>query len=588
MDTKISKYFCIFCENCTNFESISDAYNHYKNHMNCIYYCPDCDNERKCSQSHTQNDESFEAEQGLIEMWIERFLAYQSEFIDKTYADLFRSTKLFSGCAVCESFLRLCNYNGIEYKKGEIHWSANQATANESRHSCSHLRYYPFECYHCEKVGKYHKKCDFSEITRHIRNSHSISAKNPNFESLIKSVKIQKLESLIEYSFKNRCQPGSQGSKKGVTTTPQPPPQPTQTSPLRSSRRVTHSPKRFTSPVPVVSEPKAKRPKMEAQLYIINRNNDNNSNNQNILKLSANKANKNTTICSDKNDVILSLRKPIANQRQVINANQRSFIQNNNNGVNRMSASKAKVEIKFKPIARTGSHPMVSAQGVRPKQNNLISGDQIIIKKVNETSKGGPKPISLINKTAVKVTAKPVIHTVQDLSLSQQFSDMMDDESEHSLKFDITSDKIIQNVNYFCIFCPEKYTDKEEAYRHLQKHVDYYPIICLTCGEGLTDCQSFMKHHRESHPAAVKGKYKKKEQPIIDKWISSFLYSQATIIRSFPPRECCPVCDLIFTRGDVMKNKPRRCTINRKIDHLYRSDICLIYLKLNSICFYLN
>ena len=575
MDTKISKYFCIFCDNCPNFSEMSDAYNHYKNHMKSPYFCENCDNKRKCSQSHSDEDTS-EEENSLIEMWIERFLSYQSELTDKTYGDLFRASKLFAGCAVCETFLRLCSNDGIEFGKGDIHWSSNQSTANESRHACSHLRYYPFECFHCEKSGKYHKKCDMSEITRHIRNSHSLSVKNPNFETMIKSVKIRKLESLIDYSFKHRHQkqvaPTVVAEKAPQPTAhviPQTTPKPSQTppavSPVRSSKRIINQ---TPKPPPVVVEPPPKRPKIMSQTVVINKNQ-----NQNNLRMSPSKV-RNTY---SNNDVVLNIRRAIP-------PNQRTVVNNMNNGGNRMTQMKAKVEIKFKPIVKTGTNPVVNNQTFRSKQNNIISGDQIIIKKVSEPSTSTPKAISLIQRPITKVTAKPVIHTINpmSLSLSQQFSDMMDDEGEEDYHMTIeqNSDKIIQNVNYFCIFCPQKIADKEEAYRHLQKHVDYYPIVCLLCGEGLTDCQSFMKHHRESHPEATKGKYKKKEQPIVDKWISSFLYSQATIIRSFPPRESCPVCDLLFTKTDIMSNKPRRCTVNRKIDHLYRSVNCPLVLRI--------
>lgn len=90
------------------------------------------------------------------------------------------------------------------------------------------------------------------------------------------------------------------------------------------------------------------------------------------------------------------------------------------------------------------------------------------------------------------------------------------------------------NVEYFCIFCQElKTKDKEEARRHYQRHVDYYPLVCSLCGQGSCDLPEFLKHHTSTHPNSEKGRYKRREQPQIDKWINGFLYAQATIIRAF-------------------------------------------------------
>ncbi|CAG2168074.1 unnamed protein product [Oppiella nova] len=497
MDTRISQYFCIFCEKCTHFECLSEAYDHYNHHMKVQYYCVDCDNDRKCNAKHSPEGELDAVDAGLIQMWTERFLSYQSELIDKTYSDLFRSCKLFTGCAVCQTFLRLCTQNDIKYSKGDIQWSHNEALSNETRHVCSHLRYYPFECNKCESDGRYHKKCDMSEITRHIRNSHSSTLKTTSFDSLVKSVKIAKLESFIQYCFENRKQ-----NVQSIASNA-----PAVMTPTRTSKRLlTQTPK----PIPIVSVSKPKKPKLETQMVVANNGNESHNN-------AKSKETKTTTICSDKNDVVLSLRKPKTSNHSLNNS--LSFTQNkiiinkplngNQKVTNSLSKSAAKVEIKFKPIVKTYSQ-------MNNTKQNLISGDQIIIKKVPEVNNKG---MSLINKTALNSAKMPT---------------------------------------------------KELAYEHMQRHLDYFPIICLTCGEGLTDLQSFMKHHRQSHPEAVKGRYKKKEQPVMEKWIASYLYSQTTIIRSFPPRETCPVCDRVFSRTDIQNNKPRRCTINRKIDHLYR------------------
>ena len=95
-------------------------------------------------------------------------------------------------------------------------------------------------------------------------------------------------------------------------------------------------------------------------------------------------------------------------------------------------------------------------------------------------------------------------------------------------------------------------------------------MMCSLCGEGATDMQEFLKHHTEVHPDADKGRYKRREQPVISKWINGFLYAQATIIKAFPPREQCLVCDRVFSEEQIQAARPRRCTVNRKIDHIHR------------------
>ncbi|CAG2104095.1 unnamed protein product [Medioppia subpectinata] len=565
MDQKIGKYFCIFCDLCTDFETISEAYNHYKQHMKCDYYCVNCDNNRKCNESHDQSVGLSDDESGLISMWTERFLSYQSELIDKTYSQLFRTSRLFTGCAVCQTFLRLCTQNNIKHSKGDIQWSHNEAFSNETRHVCSHLRYYPFECHKCESDGRYHKKCDMSEITRHIRNTHSSCLKDTDIDALIKSAKISKLESFIHYCLENRKQLQPMTPTAPVVT------------PTRTSKRISsQTPKAVPTVSPTLSASKPKKAKIDTQT--IGANNQNNG-----KSIDA----KNTTICSPKSDVILSIRKPkntnnSLNKSLSFTQNKMIFINNSNNKSNEnqkvihydnsVPKTAAKVEIKFKPIVKTYSHQTNQALMSLKTKQNLISGDQIIIKKSQEIL--SPKGMSLINKTASILATKPTAQKPMDTSLSQQFSDLMDSSEDNDcLQIDLNSNDFqneIKNVQYFCIFCTEKMATKDTAYEHMQRHLDYYPIICLTCNEGLVDLHSFMRHHRESHPEAVKGRYKKKELPAVEKWISSYLYSQTTIIRSFPPRETCLVCDRIFTRADIMGNKPRRCTINRKIDHLFR------------------
>ncbi|XP_054161375.1 uncharacterized protein LOC128959447 [Oppia nitens] len=547
MDKKLQKYFCIFCDNCITFETMSEAYNHYKNHMKVHYYCNDCDNDRKCvEEDHNSNDKTLSVDEtGVIEMWIERFLSYQSEVIDKTYSDLFKSCKLFTGCAVCQTFLRLSAANDVKFAKGNVQWSHNEALPNEVRHVCSHLRYYPFECNKCESDGRYHKKCDLAEITRHIRNSHSYSLRDNQLETLVKIVKINKLEEFIHYCCAQR---------KSNSQSIAPPDVPT---PTRTSKRVLSQSQR--TPTEQHVKCLIKRSRIETKIIPIVCDNDCNSNlNEPMIKISGSDVITKRSKSTD-NTSSGSLR---FNPQKIKTDSQKKIVMK----INRHSLIKSdKVEIKFKPIVKTYSN-LSTNMSIKTKQN-LISGDQIIIKKSAEVCNKRSQSTGAIIKT------KPVVYTNTNFNLSQQFSDLMDTEDCNQFQqIDINEHNFNSesNTGYFCIFCTENFTVKEIAYQHIQKHIDYYPIVCLLCGEGITDIQEFIKHHRQTHPKAVKGKYKKKEQPLYDKWISAYLYSQTTMIRSFPPRETCPVCDRVFAKQDIMKNKPRRCTINRKIDHLYR------------------
>ena len=146
-------------------------------------------------------------------------------------------------------------------------------------------------------------------------------------------------------------------------------------------------------------------------------------------------------------------------------------------------------------------------------------------------------------------------------------------------------------MEYFCAFCKEKFLGKDIAYRHYQVHLEYYPIVCQVCRDGFTDMEQYVDHHKRQHPKILNGRYKKIQNPIVDKWISGFLYSQATsIVRSFPAREQCPVCEIVFTKEEIKAQKPRRCTINRRIDHVHRHLCYLPYecikCKENNCTFY--
>ncbi|XP_053201276.1 uncharacterized protein LOC128386288 isoform X2 [Panonychus citri] len=155
------------------------------------------------------------------------------------------------------------------------------------------------------------------------------------------------------------------------------------------------------------------------------------------------------------------------------------------------------------------------------------------------------------------------------VTFEEQFANIFDEEEMAEVDFTGEDDSLL-NVGYFCIFCPETFKDRDEARRHYQKHVNYYSMMCSLCGEGATDMQEFVRHHKESHPEAKKGRYKRREQPIIDKWINGFLYAQATITRALPPRDHCPVCEKIFSGSQIESARPRKSSFSRKIDHIHR------------------
>ncbi|KAI1293743.1 hypothetical protein HDE_06316 [Halotydeus destructor] len=125
-------------------------------------------------------------------------------------------------------------------------------------------------------------------------------------------------------------------------------------------------------------------------------------------------------------------------------------------------------------------------------------------------------------------------------------------------------------TTYLCIFCDERFKEKDSAKRHYQEHLQYYPLICSLCGKALLDLPEFLAHHTANHSDEAKGRFKRKERPHFDDWIETFLNSQKAGITAFPPREHCPVCSKVFPVEKIEEAKPRRCTVNRKIDHIHR------------------
>jgi len=153
-------------------------------------------------------------------------------------------------------------------------------------------------------------------------------------------------------------------------------------------------------------------------------------------------------------------------------------------------------------------------------------------------------------------------------SFHQEFGNIFDDDMIESSNNNNIQDG---DIEYFCVFCEERgFKDKDDAKRHYQHHLEYHPVICSLCGFKALDIQDFLDHHTSSHPDAEKGRYKRREVAHIDKWISAFLYTQTNLIKTFPPREHCLVCEKVFSQDEITAARPRRCTINRKIDHIHR------------------
>ena len=150
----------------------------------------------------------------------------------------------------------------------------------------------------------------------------------------------------------------------------------------------------------------------------------------------------------------------------------------------------------------------------------------------------------------------------------RQFGNIFDDDMPVSAAL---VQPVTGETDYFCVFCDQRdFSGREDVRRHYQHHLEYYPILCSLCGSRATDLPDFLKHHTTCHPGCEKGKYKRRELPHVDRWLSGFLYAQSTIVTAFPPREQCPVCDKVFSAEQIAGARPRRCTINRKIDHVHR------------------
>lgn len=509
-------YFCIFCD--SKFDSLQNAFDHFKKHMQVSFYCNVCDyklsngssetesNAMKsavCNVDHSQQESDISKESTIIEMWIERFLSYQDEIQNKTDSSVITSTKFFLGCPACDILIKECNVpvpkDVMEYRQ-----ATNQNTTSQSgalvdaghvgstsasptvplfgggkesvkchtvRHACAHLRYYPYECLACEEIGKYQKKPDISEMMRHIKDTHVKNnlqlLLNQPIEEMIKFVRITKLERFIEYYLK------------------------------------THPMVRF-DPVPST----AKKTKSS---YVVS------SSSSKVGRASFNAAN----AMPQRVPSILIMKTSLGS-----------------------SSSYRTVRSHHREISQLHTSTISNQNSVSVLQtpsNEMSNADQ-----------------------------KSVVPSMVDTDRSnfnRQFRNIFDDEM---MTIAMSKEEDL-NVEYFCIFCRDLRTrDKEDARRHYQRHVDYYPLVCSLCGDGACDLSEFLEHHTSRHPDSEKGRYKRKESPQVEKWINGFLYAQATIIRAFPPRECCLVCEQVFDPDLVASVRPRRCTINRKIDHLHR------------------
>lgn len=511
-------YFCIFCD--SRFDSLQNAFDHFKKHMSVSYYCKVCDYKLSnvsvaddvelnyknavCNIDHSQHEVDISKESTIIEMWIERFLSYQDEIQNKTDSSVITSTKFFLGCPACDVLIKECSVpvpkDVLEYREATYQSSASQSGTSPDagghhpgstsasptvplfgggkesvkchtvRHACAHLRYYPYECFACEEIGKYQKKPDISEMMRHIKDTHVKNnfhlLLNQPIEQLVKFVRITKLEKFIEYYLK------------------------------------AHPMVRF-DPVPSA----AKRSKSS---YIVS---------------PGRASNAKSTAATPQSQRVPSI---LIKKTTLGTSSTYRTTQNHNS-----SAGKSQ---------STGLSILLNSQH---SQSNLSQQSM-----TKTTSKGSFFP---------KDNDRSNFH--------RQFGNIFDEEM---MSMAMSNEEDL-NVEYFCIFCSElKTKDKEEARRHYQRHVDYYPLVCSLCGEGACDLSEFLKHHTSNHPNSEKGRYKRREQPQIDKWINGFLYAQSTIIRAFPPREQCLVCEKVFDPNLIAATKPRRCTINRKIDHFHR------------------
>ena len=186
-------------------------------------------------------------------------------------------------------------------------------------------------------------------------------------------------------------------------------------------------------------------------------------------------------------------------------------------------------------------------------------------------------PLSPVDEKLDQIRALPAPSNLSDAELAvrnhfhREFGNIFDDgDGKVRLLHGQGGSKTPTETEYFCIFCQHRTKDKDEIRHHYQKHMNYYPVICSSCGFLAFDLPHFLDHHASFHPKSPKGRYKRKEIPHVDRWINGFIYAQATIIKAFPPREQCPVCEIIFSPDEISASKPRRYTVNRKIDHVHR------------------
>lgn len=237
---RLSSYFCVFCD--ATMDETQEALDHYKAHMSTQSYCRICDYKQSngpscvapaatCTEDHEAEASlaALESEEKSIDTWIERFLSYQDELMNKPFDSIISTNKFFLGCPVCDILTAICGVvvpeeikkcreqSAVETSSAALaqatllglnptvvgigeHTPKESIRTHTIRHACSHLKYYPYECIPCEEVGKYQKKPDMSEMMRHIKDSH---VKTPNagsgaVESLVKLARITKLEKFIE------------------------------------------------------------------------------------------------------------------------------------------------------------------------------------------------------------------------------------------------------------------------------------------------------------------------------------------------------------------------------------------------------